>query len=119
MELIVDREIAAVIPEPAPVLESDKPETGEDANLFAGPLDRKKLWLDSLRSGLERSKRFDPKVPVVVWKSKRIIIDGIERYKLCRQLRIKPVLELMEFASREEAIRERWARNVQTVRYLS
>jgi DNA modification methylase len=121
VKLTVDPEIAGVIPDPAPVLESDKPETGEDAISFSGPLDRKRLWLDTLRASLQTSKEFDPKVPILVWRGKNVIVDGIQRYRICRELKIELIVEWMDFPDKAAAVRERVRRNLGANRttYLS
>lgn len=39
---------------------------------------------------------------LVVWKEQRILIDGLTRYDICRELDLPYVIKLLSFASREE-----------------
>lgn len=116
-ELRIDREIAAIVPDPEPVL------PGDDATINTGGvhlergLDRRESWLSALRDSIAASRK--PQVQVIVWQGKGVIIDGIQRYRVCKAMGIKPQVIEIELPDKAEAIRERWRRNVSTLRNLS
>ena len=112
-----DPEIAAIIPDPVLLL----PEDDKAVNVGNEPLplglDPKEAWMSALRESIRASKK--PVVHVIVWKGKDIIIDGIARYRICRELGIEPKVEEIELADKRAAIQERWRRNITTLRNLT
>lgn len=121
MQIRIDPEIAEIVPTQPEVLESDEKKLTEGGQGVSRGYNSDDEWRKELRASIADSYAKNPtlEVNIVVWKGKGIIIDGIERWMICKDLGITPRLVEIELADKGEAVRERWRLNVQTTRRLS
>jgi DNA modification methylase len=94
MTLTIDHEIAAVVRE---------------------PFRRGREWRQNLEASILASR--SPQL-IYYWDcgGKQLIVDGIERYKLCEKYGIAVEAKPLDIMNKAEAIRMRWRLNVETLR---
>lgn len=121
VKLIVNKELADVIPTPVEILpEEDTKIEDEKGNWSADGHDPQKQQLDALRESI---KKDGVTCPIIYWKETGAILDGVKRFKIANELGLMTGVDYkitpISLPDLQAAKRQRWKLNVTTVRQLN